>query len=148
MTANITSEGSVDSTKPKLRVLLAEDDYDTRSGLVQLLELTGFQVHSVSTGSELLEFFAVWILENRKGPPADVLITDLYMPGHSGLQIVETIREQGWQLPVVVISAFGDRQIYGRIQNLGATAFLPKPFDPRELEQVVRQLVPSTQALA
>jgi DNA-binding response OmpR family regulator len=129
------------STRP-VRVLLAEDDYELRGALGALLETDGYEVHTVPHGAAMLDFLASWILCEQRAPPVDIIITDVRMPGFNGLSIVEGLRANGWEQPVIVISAFGDDVMRERVQNLGSTAFFDKPFDPLALERAILRLAP------
>jgi two-component system response regulator MprA len=125
------------SNKPvRGRVLLAEDDADLRVGLARLLRRDGHEVCEVSDGSRLLEQLASWLLDGGRAP-ADVIVTDVRMPGINGLSIVEGLRAGGYEQPIVVISAFGDDEMRERLSRLGRVSFLPKPFDPLELEALL-----------
>jgi CheY-like chemotaxis protein len=123
-----------------LRILLAEDDYELRDALHALLETDGYVVHTVPHGAAMLDFLASWILNQERAPPVDLIITDVRMPGLSGLSILEGLRANGWRTPVIVISAFGDDSMRARVQRLGSAAFFPKPFDPLALERAILQL--------
>lgn len=124
-----------------MRILVAEDDADTRVALTQLLEGDGYAVQTASSGAELLELLSPWILEEQPEPPADVIITDIRMPGLSGLNIVEGLRANGCTLPIVVITAFADPSTRRRVEEMGVSALLPKPFEPAELERALERLV-------
>src|SRR3954463_10110188 len=59
---------------------------------------------------------------------ADLVLTDLKLPGMSGLELLEKVRAQNAELPVVVMSAFGTVEIAVEAMKKGAADFLPKPF--------------------
>jgi CheY-like chemotaxis protein len=65
--------------------------------------------------------------------PPDVVVADLRMPGMSGMQVLESVRTRSWNVPVVLISAFGDDEARRRARSLGASAFLEKPIDLAQL---------------
>jgi CheY-like chemotaxis protein len=122
------------------RILLAEDDEEIRRALASLLSFDGYQVLAVDNGGELMDCLSGWILGDTDEAPADVIITDIRMPGFNGLSIVEGLRARGWTLPVIVISAFGDREIRERVERLGGAVFFAKPFEPLDLERAVEDL--------
>ena len=122
------------------RVLLAEDDFDVRLGIARLLDVYGYEVRAVASGTELLDMLATWILDGRGEAPADVIITDVRMPGFDGLHIVEGLRDNGWLAPIVVISAFGDDALRERLKRLRDVRFLAKPFDPGTLAHLLAEL--------
>jgi len=129
----------------RVRVLVAEDDHDVRDGLCELLSIDGYEVQAVSDGAQLLDTLSSWILAPTPlRAPVDVIVTDVRMPGFNGLNIVEGLRANGWDQPVVVISAFGDDALRARIKQLPRVAFLPKPFEPEALEQALDSLTSGT----
>jgi CheY-like chemotaxis protein/ribosome-associated translation inhibitor RaiA len=72
----------------------------------------------------------------------DLIISDIRMPGMTGLEVLEAAREQGIKSPMILISAFSNRETEALAETLGAAALLPKPFDMEELLRKVRQLMP------
>jgi CheY-like chemotaxis protein len=93
----------------------------------RLLYAAGYQVVSVESGAVALE----------RLDAADVLVTDVVMPGMSGVELAVTARERRPGLPVVFVSGYtGDTTIAG--SDDPATAFLAKPFDGDDLLRAVR----------
>lgn len=129
-----------DATRPiRRRILLAEDDDEQRLGLCDYLELSGYEVAAVASGSELLEALAD-VLSGKQARP-DLIITDIHMPGVPGLNVAEEIRAEGWGEPIIVISAFGNvPNVLQRLAGLEAVRFLAKPFDPAALTDIVDDL--------
>jgi CheY-like chemotaxis protein len=123
-----------------IRVLVAEDDPEIRCELARLLELNGYQVTAVSNGKALLDRLASWLLDESANSPTDLLVTDVRMPGLSGLSIVEGLRANGWSQPIVVISAYSDDEMSHRLEQLSDVTFLAKPFEPAALEALLSQL--------
>jgi len=134
------------ANRPIVRVLLAEDDDELRWALEDSLKSEGYEVIAVPDGNAVLNHLgAALLLEQREAPP-DVVITDLRLPGFTGMHLLEAIRGKGWTVPVVVISAFGDESTRARARKLGATAFLDKPLETEELTAVIQNaLVPRGQ---
>ncbi len=122
------------------RILLAEDDEEIRRALESLLSFDGYEVRSVDNGGELMDYLSSWILGDTDEAPADLIITDIRMPGFNGLSILEGLRARGWTLPVIVMSAFADREIRERVARLGGAVFFAKPFEPGDLERAVEEL--------
>jgi two-component system cell cycle sensor histidine kinase/response regulator CckA len=123
-------------TRP--RILLAEDDDDTRSGLADLLVDAGFDVAPVASGTEMLELLSS-STEEAAGSP-DLIITDVIMPGFSGIHVIEELRAEGWRQPIVVISGFDPATVESRIAPLRGVCFLAKPLDPPEVVALARTL--------
>lgn len=121
------------------RVLLAEDDEELRIVLARALTRAGFEVIPAKDGSELLERLALCLLGERWEPMPDVIITDVRLPAFNGLSLIEGLREEGFRVPVVVMTAFGDASLRTRVEHLGWARYLDKPFEPEELEVAVWQ---------
>jgi two-component system response regulator HydG len=122
------------------RVLLAEDDDDLRWALSDLLKSEGYDVVAVPDGRVFLEQLGSAVLLGQAALPADVIVTDVRMPGLTGMQILERIRERGWSIPVVVISAYADREVRAQAERLGAS-FLHKPLDFGALQRIIAESV-------
>lgn len=121
----------------RARVLLAEDDDDVRYALERLLSRAGYEVVAVHSGGAVLEHLGAALLLKQWQEAPDVIVTDVRMPGVTGLELLEGVRQSGWRVPVVVVTAFGDAELRARAMQLGASAFLDKPLNGPELEQAV-----------
>ncbi|MCG8423923.1 MAG: response regulator [Proteobacteria bacterium] len=119
------------------RVLIAEDDDAMRTMLATALEKSGFHVDQSRNGEELIERLCT--AGGCHEFPA-VIVSDVVMPGMSGLDALAIIRLIAPQLPVVLLTAFGDRRTHQRAIQLGAGAILDKPFDLRRLNDLVGEL--------
>jgi len=106
------------------RILLVDDDQNFRRVVQFNLQERGHQVQVASSGEEGLAKF-------RQSPP-DVLITDVKMPGMSGLELLDAVRRISSQ-PVIVITAFGSIEVAVDAMKRGATDFITKPFNRDEL---------------
>jgi DNA-binding response OmpR family regulator len=121
-------------------VLLAEDDADLRRLIGEALERDGYRVKPVKTGVELWAF-----LDRAASDPGlmvDVVVSDIIMPGCTGLEVLGALRQRDWATPVVLITAFGDEETKSEARRLGAAIFIDKPFQMEELRHAVRSLVP------
>ncbi len=114
-------------------VLVVEDADAVRVLTGRILYAAGYQVVSVESGAVALE----------RLDDADVLVTDVVMPGISGVELAVTSRERRPGLPVVFVSGYtGDTTIAG--SDDPATAFLAKPFDGDDLLRAVRSTLDAT----
>ncbi len=129
------------------RIALAEDDHDLRTGLAALLEADGHQVDALASGAVLIEHLTAAILDVDAGRP-DAIVTDVRMPGVSGLSIVEGLRANGWDAPIIIISAFADQELRERVNRLGGAVLFAKPFDPDELGRTLSQMLRGHRACA
>lgn len=104
--------------------------------LGEYLTAEGFRIQCCHSGSE--------VLESISNLSPDLVVLDVMLPGIGGLQLLPLIRSKS-RLPVIMLTARGDRtdRIIGL--ELGADDYLPKPFDPRELLARIRSVLRRTQ---
>jgi len=119
------------------RVLVVDDDADMRLTLKLALELAGYQVEVAANGRQALE------QQGRR--PADVVVTDIFMPDSDGFEAIDGFRKQFPQTRIVVIS--GGAQLTRRdylpdARLLGADATLQKPFEIETLLETLKKLAP------
>ena len=107
------------------RILVVDDEPGVRAGLGEVLRRGGFAVTPVGTAEEAL---AVLGRET-----VDLLVTDLRLPGLSGLDLLRALRDGGRATPAVVITAHGTIEDAVAAMKLGALDFLTKPFSPADL---------------
>jgi DNA-binding NtrC family response regulator len=132
-----TLEGAVRATR-RCRVLLADDDGPLRECLATALRLDGHEVIEARDGCELLDLLASSVME--RGTPPDLVISDLRMPGWTGIQVLAGLRSAEWSVPVIVITGFGDAKTCAQAERLGAKAVFNKPFDIDDLRTAVLNL--------
>jgi DNA-binding response OmpR family regulator len=125
------------------RVLLAEDDEQMRRLLASALRRDGYEVVEASDGIECMKHMAP-PSEEGASPVADLIISDIRMPGRSGLEILRLTRARNLDVPVILITAFGAAETHAEGQRLGAAAVFDKPFDLDDLRAMVLELVPPT----
>lgn len=116
------------------RVLVADDDPDIRCELASALAEDGFLVVEAKDGDELLELVVKAVSDPSTQPFYDAIITDVMMPGFSGLDVLTAMRGRTSRVPILVITAFGDARTTRLAQSLGAVSVLKKPFDLDELK--------------
>lgn len=116
----------------RLRILVVEDELKVARALRESLEEEGCEVVLAATGEE--GFFLA------SSEPFDVMILDRILPGRDGLEILATLRRQGWLTPVLVLT--GKAAVEDRVEGLdaGADDYLVKPFAFPELLARVRAL--------
>ncbi len=110
---------------PNIRILVAEDDANIRTGLVDTLESEGYQVTPANDGHQASELFS--------SHNYDLVILDIMMPGKSGYDVCRDIRTQNQQIPVIMLTAKGEEidKVVGL--QLGADDYITKPFGVHEL---------------
>lgn len=108
--------------------------------VVEALSADGYDVAEVSDGVELLARVGSSVLFGGFGSirePPDLIVTDVRMPGLTGLTVLEGLRRAGGTVPVVVITAFGDDETHRIAYQSGAVAVFDKPFDLDDLRTIV-----------
>ncbi len=126
-----------DPSLPKARVLVVEDSLGVRELERVILEGAGYQVETAVDGLDGASRL-------RDGHPADIVISDVEMPGMSGFELTRTIRRtKGWeQVPVVIMTSLGNEDDRRMGLEAGASAYLLKgEFDQAQLVETVRRLV-------
>jgi DNA-binding response OmpR family regulator len=112
------------------KVLVVDDDTSVSYIVAETLRDEAFTVAVANNGLEALH-----LLEDGLEP--DALVLDLAMPVMDGRELFHEIRQRGWDVPVLVLSAVGARQA---MRELGAEAAMEKPFDLDRLVARVRTL--------
>lgn len=127
---------------PRARVLVAEDDHELRWLIARTLKKCGFDVVEATDGSALLDRAGEIIMQDPTLSELDLIVSDIRMPGFSGLDVLAGLQHAGVRVPVVLITAFGDDSTHEQAKRLGATAIVDKPFDMEELCNIVLETVP------
>jgi DNA-binding NtrC family response regulator len=124
----------------KERLLIAEDDADMRDLLQEDLEHAGYETIVAIDGKAALERI------KREREPIDLVITDVRMPGLKGDALLQAVRDERAEAPVIVITAFGSVEQAVQMVKAGAFQYLTKPFEIRELllliEAALKQSAP------
>lgn len=111
-------------------VHLIDDDEPVRSALSFVLEMNELPARAYASGEEFLEIAG----SLRNG----CVVTDIRMPGMSGLDLIKRMKEHGIDLPVVVITGHGDVPLAVEAMRAGVIDFLEKPFDDEALLKSIR----------
>ena len=113
------------------RVLVVDDNRDLGKLTSEILKERGFRVN--------IAFDGVSALARIKQEPYDLMILDYRLPGISGLTVLEKTQQIRPNLKTIMISAFGNESTMARAKELGAYAFLDKPFNIDGLVKVVKK---------
>ncbi|MGX1739227.1 response regulator transcription factor [Corynebacterium flavescens] len=115
-----------------MKILVVDDDEAVRGSLRRSLKFNGFDVLTASDGEEAVE------VVNSENP--ELLILDVMMPKMDGLEVCRTLRGEGWDRPILILTARDG--VAERVAGLdaGADDYLPKPFALEELLARVRSL--------
>jgi CheY-like chemotaxis protein len=114
-----------------LRVLLVEDEDTVRNVVARLLKKLGYQVSSAANADEAIACF-------DKGDSFDLVVTDIVMPGLSGIEMSEVLKARFPELRFLFISGYTSREL-GTAPTAPPEPFLPKPFTMHELAEEVRK---------
>jgi DNA-binding response OmpR family regulator len=119
--------------KVPLRLLIVDDEPNVRLMFRTALETTGYVLDEAVDGEDALE-------RNRVAP-ADLILLDLQMPRLDGMATLRRLREEGHDVPVVIVTAHGSIPDAVAAMRLGAIDFLSKPITPEVLRRVVSEVV-------
>lgn len=119
-----------DTSTQGARVLIADDDEAIREVLSRVLEVEGYALDEAANGQEVLEKVAT---SNKNQP--NIVLLDIGMPDTDGIQILQTILEQGIDIPVIIITGRGSGSLVVKAMQIGAADYIRKPF--ADLDDIV-----------
>jgi CheY-like chemotaxis protein len=122
----------------KEHILVVDDEQNMLNTLAFILESANYQVTTAAEGREALEEI---LAARENGRPVDLLITDLRLPGLTGLQLIDELNYLKIKIPVLLITAYGNRSLFRELKRVGCADYLDKPFDYKELVKRVDSLV-------
>ena len=116
-----------------LNILLADDEDDLRLSLAELLNFRGHRVIDAANGQHALELF------HANQNELDLIISDICMPGLSGIELGKRIREKNKNIPIAFITGFGQEEEIRAAKVIGNRVF-KKPIDYSALESFIATL--------
>jgi two-component system, NtrC family, response regulator AtoC len=119
------------------RIMIVDDEATIRASLVESLSREGYEITAAETGEEALA--------KCHSMTFDLVITDLKLPGVSGIEILQALRNQGNSTPVIMMTAYGDVDTAVSAMRYGAYDFIPKPFKLGTMKSQVRAALKATQ---
>ena len=114
-------------------IYMVDDDEAVTDSLHALLETFGFKVQSYGSGTEFLA--------DEQNRAAGCLLIDQHMPGASGLDVVDSLRKEGVQIPTILISGRLDHSTRERATRLGVRELFDKPVAVSRLIQAIRTML-------
>jgi CheY-like chemotaxis protein len=117
------------------KILLVEDELALRETLQEILSLNNFDVFLAASGEEALELIP-------KIKP-DLIVSDIMMPGMTGLELIEKVhqQEQFKAIPFIFLSALASKEDQNNGILAGAKGYITKPFKANELIGLIRELL-------
>ena len=116
-----------------MKVLVCDDEENIRNLMKRFLSMEGIEADTAENGHAAERML--------RESPYDAVLMDLRMPDIDGLQVIRWMREQGFRMPVIMISAHGDVTDAVTALKQGAQDYIVKPFDPEEVIIRIKSLV-------
>ena len=134
-TCNLRNLGD-DLGKNATRILVVDDEENTRIGLTRLLAKEGFLVDSVANGYEALNYL--------RGQKVNIIVTDINMPEMDGITFLRELNRNYPKTHVIMITAYGGVESYLEAMNLGAFEYVNKPVRIDELKVILKKVLAET----
>ncbi|HEX2786888.1 MAG TPA: response regulator [Ignavibacteria bacterium] len=115
------------------KILIVDDNKYIRFALSVLMEQSGYNGHEVGEGEK--------VIAEVKSKNPDLVILDKKLPGYDGLDLLVEIKKIRQELPVIILTAYGDEKTRERALELGADVFMTKPFDNDEIISTIERLL-------
>lgn len=119
-----------------IKVLLADDEWIIREGLKQSIAWENYGLQLIGAASNGIEAIEMVKLERT-----DILITDIRMPGVSGLELIELVQKENPNIKTIILTGYSEFSYAQQAIKLGINDFLLKPVREEELEAIVKKLV-------
>lgn len=119
--------------RSNLSILIVDDDEQIREVLSDMLSIDGHVVTACQDGNSALE--------KINDQNYDVMITDLGMPGMSGLELASVVHENKPEMPIAMITGWGTQINHKEVSKVGIKAVLSKPFHLKEIKTMISELI-------
>ena len=114
-------------------IAIVDDDPDVRGSIDSLLRSAMMNPRCFASAEEML---AAGIEDDLA-----CIVTDLHMPGLTGLELQAEAGRRGWSVPIIIMTAYPTEIVRGQAEKAGAVAFLTKPVDPEGLLDAIERAV-------
>ena len=114
-------------------LLVVEDEATLRAAMLTILEQWNYHVLDAANGKEALA-----VLEAHRGQ-IDLVLSDMVMPDMGGIALFQTLRQNGWALPMILISGHPLDRVNDELKELGVAACFTKPPDLNKLAETIAQ---------
>lgn len=115
------------------RILIVDDEPGIRLLLEEVFRDDRYQVICAASGEEALARWEEW--------EPDLVLLDMKMPGMDGLTVLRRMAGEKLQVPVIIMTAYGELPVVEEALNQGARGYVTKPFDVLELRRMVDKLL-------
>lgn len=113
------------------KIIIVDDEEELRENLKDLLEFEGYRVHTFSSGEDaLLQIPAI---------QPDLVLLDIQLPGIDGIEVLQRLKQNYPQWPVLIVSASSDRDVHERALRYGAQEVILKPYDPETILKTIEK---------
>jgi DNA-binding response OmpR family regulator len=123
--------------KKKRKILVVDDEINVCKSICQAIESENYDVDMALSGEEALK--------KDKADPYDLIITDLMMPGISGMDLLTSLKTDRPGVPVIMITGYPTIKTAIQSIKTGAFDYLPKPFTPKDLRSLVARAFKSSE---
>lgn len=117
----------------KGKILIVDDQFGIRVLLQELFQKEGYQTFQAADGKKALE------IVTHQNP--DIVLLDIKIPGMDGIEILEQIKAKDVNCRVLIMTAYGELDLIQEALDLGAVAYIAKPFDIMELRDVINKMM-------
>lgn len=115
------------------KILIVDDQPGIRVLLQEVLKKEGYDIQTAGSGVE-----AVSLLEAEH---FDALLTDMKLPGMSGVDILQRVQAKAEQMVIMMMTAYGEMELIEQAKSLGAKHFFTKPFNIIEVRETINNLM-------
>lgn len=115
------------------RILIVDDQIGIRLLLNEVFKNEGYETYLAANGLEALEYIGNTVV--------DCVLLDMKIPGMDGIEILKRIKAERKELPVLMMTAYGELDLITKAKELGATHYFTKPFDIYEVRDNVNKLL-------
>jgi DNA-binding response OmpR family regulator len=116
-------------------ILLAEDDTQIRTLLVEVLRNEGYTVYDAPDGEEAIQLF------DQNSGSIGLLLLDLGLPKRTGVEVFRDIRSKKPDVKIIAMSGWGQRETVDELYQEGVDIFIQKPYRPSEILQTVKNIL-------
>ena len=122
----------------KKHILIADDEQNTLMTMQFILEVADYRVTTADNGRDALDKILV---SRNANSPVHLLITDIQMPGLTGLELMDELNRLKIDVPFLAITGYGNKELIAELTSMGCDRYLDKPIDEEELVECLAMLL-------